>query len=135
MDPEWLTYAEASLRLGIKIDSVKRRARARHWARRTTNTGLVQVAVPADVLPDNSPDSRADGPPAVPPKDPLLSSLDPYLVEAATQRARADALAEQVADLKIERDRLLNIIESYGLRSVDTRPSMFDRIERLFKRR
>lgn len=136
MEEQWLTYAEAASRLGIKIDSVKRRARSRRWPRRKSNGGLVQVAIPADALPDalldiledrrsdalpdNPPSIRADNPP-------------PSAYEASAQRARADALAEQVADLRAERDRLLTIIESQS-RPIDARPGFLDRIERFFRR-
>lgn len=138
MNSEWLTYVEAAERLGIKTDSVKRRARARHWPRRTTNSGLVQVAIPADALPDDRPDIRTDDPPTILPENPLPSAPDQlhkYAIEAAMQRARADALSEQITDLKTERDRLLTIVESYASRPVDTRPrGFFDNLGRFFKR-
>lgn len=133
MDAEWLTYAEAAQRLGIKSDSVKRRARSRRWLRRTSNTGVVQVAIPADVLPDASADGRSD---ALPDNQAPIRTDNPppsALVEAETQRARADALAEQVADLRTERDRLLTIIENQS-RPIDARPGFLDRLAQAFRR-
>lgn len=47
-------------------------------------------------------------------QNPLQSALTEASAEAAGQRARADALAEQVNDLKKERDRLLSIIEKHS---------------------
>lgn len=38
-----MTYAEAAERLGIKPDSVKRRARSRRWPRRVGNDGAARV--------------------------------------------------------------------------------------------
>lgn len=133
MDAEWLTYAEAAQRLGIKIDSVKRRARSRRWPRRTSNAGLVQVAIPADVLADAPTDARSD---ILTNNQPPLRTDDPppsALVEAEAQRARADALAEQVADLRAERDRLITIIENQS-RAVDARTGFLDRLAQLFRR-
>lgn len=135
MQEEWLTYAEAAQRLGIKIDSVKRRARSRRWARRTSNAGVVQVGIPADVLADAPTDGRSDilpdNPPSILTSDPPPSAV----AEAEAQKARADALAEQVTDLRAERDRLLSIIEGYASRPVDTRRfGIFDQLGRLFRR-
>lgn len=115
MHEKWLTYSEAAKALDIKIDSVKRRARARRWPRRTGNDGIVQVGIPADVLAEDRADSLTDDPPSNPPQDPPLSALVEQLnnarLEATEHRARADALADQVRDLRTERDRLLSVIE------------------------
>lgn len=115
MHEKWLTYSEAAKALDIKIDSVKRRARARRWPRRTGNDGMVQVGIPADALAEDRADSLTDDPPINPPQDPPLSALVEQLnnarIEAAEHRARASALADQVADLRTERDRLLSVIE------------------------
>lgn len=130
MEEQWLTYVEAAQQLGIKIDSVKRRARARHWARRTNNGGIVQVAIPAEVLAECRSDALPDHPHSISVNDPPPSAH----AEAEAQRARADALAEQVKDLRTERDRLLTIIENQS-RPVDVRhPSILGRLERFFRR-
>lgn len=130
MQEEWLTYAEAAKLLGIKIDSVKRRARARHWPRRTNNGGIVQVAIPADVLAECRSDALPDHPHSISVNDPPPSAH----AEAEAQRARADALAEQVKDLRTERDRLLTIIENQS-RPVDVRRrGILDRLELFFRR-
>ncbi|QXI66244.1 hypothetical protein CP157_04036 (plasmid) [Paracoccus marcusii] len=127
----WLTYADAAALLGIKLDSVKRRARARQWNRRTKNDGIVEVCIPEDALPDLRPDNPLNIPDAIRPNDPPLNALrdraEAAEKEAAAQAARAAALADQVADLRIERDRLLTIIERHTLQ---TRPFW----SRLFRR-
>lgn len=133
MQEQWLTYHEAAEALGIKVDSVKRRARARRWPRRTGNNGVVQVGIPTDALAEGRSERPSDDPsailPAVPPPS-AVADLQKYIVEAAEQRARADALADQVADLRADRDRLLSIIEKQASRTVDTRPvvGFWDRI-------
>lgn len=115
MTETWLTYGDAAARLGIKIDSVKRRARARRWPRRTGNDGLVQIQVPEDALPERRPDNPLDIPDVIRPEEQpgadLRDRAEAAEREAAAQTARANALAEQIADLRTERDRLLTIIE------------------------
>lgn len=130
MEEQWLTYVEAAQQLGIKIDSVKRRARARHWARRTNNGGIVQVAIPSDILAERRSDAPPDDPHSISVGHPPPSAH----AEAEAQRARADALAEQVKDLRAERDRLLTIIENQS-RPIDVRRhGILDRIERFLRR-
>ena len=118
MADTWLTYADAAARLGIKADSVKRRARARRWPRRTGNDGLVQIQVPEEALPEHRPDNPPDIPDTIRPNESPLNALRDRVEtaekQAAAQQARADALSEQVADLRVERDRLLTIIERHA---------------------
>lgn len=45
-DRIWLTYADAAQKLGISIDSVRRRARKEHWGKRKNNLGKLTVSVP-----------------------------------------------------------------------------------------
>lgn len=139
MTENWLTYADAAIRLGIKPDSVKRRARARRWPRRTGNDGLVQVCIPPDVLRGIRPDNTPDNPDTIRPSDPPLPLLLETLellrkteADAASQKARADALADQVADLRSDRDRLMSIVES---QSRPVQPVVTARFfDRLFRR-
>lgn len=136
----WLTYADAAERLGIKVDSVKRRARARRWHRRTRNDGIVEISIPTDALTDRRPDYTPDNPDLIRPPDPpsnsLLEALDllrKVEAEAASHKARADALADQVADLRTDRDRLMSVIEE---QSRTARPVVtVGFFERLFRRR
>lgn len=63
-DVKMMTYVEAAGVLGIKIDSVKRRARNRGWKRIKGNDGLVRIGVPVEILAlserDNPPDPPSD---------------------------------------------------------------------------
>lgn len=122
MTETWLTYSQAAERLRIKTDSVKRRARARRWPRRTGNDGIVQVGIPADALTEDRAEILTDDPPINPPSSALVEQLNSARIEAAEHRARADALADQVADLRAERDRLLSVIER---RASEVRPATF----------
>lgn len=91
MEHIFLTYDEAATRLGIKTDSVRRRARARKWPRRAGNDGKAQVGIPPDVL-------RADNPPGPPPSHPPDT-------EAAELRVENRMLRERLDELRDERDR------------------------------
>lgn len=124
---QWLTYDEAAKLLGIKPDSVRRRATARKWPRRQGNDGLARVLMPSGIIPDHPPDALPEGVPAVIP--------DAGLIErAARAEARADALAAQVADLRTDRDRWRELAEKLaasGNSDAGTaRPSGF--LERFF---
>lgn len=107
-DDRWLTYNEAATALGIKPDSVRRRATARKWPRRQGNDGLARVLLPPDAMPELPPDDGAvDAPAFVPALSP-----DPGLIErAARAEARADALDAQIADLRTDRDRWRDLAE------------------------
>lgn len=63
-DVKIMTYADAASVLGVKVDSVKRRARNRGWKRIRGNDGLMRIGVPVEVLAlserDNPPDSQPD---------------------------------------------------------------------------
>lgn len=140
MTETWMTYADAADRLGIKLDSIKRRARARRWNRRTRNDGAVEICIPPDALPERRPDNTPDNPgvirPADPPSNLLLEALEMLRkteADAASHKARADALADQVADLRTDRDRLMSVIEE---QSRTARPIVtVGFFERLFRRR
>lgn len=91
MEHIFLTYDEAATRLGIKPDSVRRRARARKWPRRKGNDGKVKVGIPPDVL-------GADHPPGLP-------SGPPPDTEAAELRVENRMLRERLEELRDERDK------------------------------
>ena len=94
MEHIFLTYDEAGKRLGIKPDSVRRRARSRKWPRRQGNDGRALVGIPPDIL-------RADDPPGPPPGPPPGAPTD---MEAAELRVENRMLRERVEELKAERD-------------------------------
>ena len=100
-DGEWMTWAEAADRLGIKPESVKRRARARRWARRTGNDGKASVKVPNDVLQDAPPDVRAA----------VLPDQSDVMERAIRAEARADAAEKMLENMTEERDRWRDMSE------------------------
>ena len=75
MSDLWMTYAEAGERLGIKPESVKRRARLKVWPKRIGNDGLARVQVPGMIDPPGHPaDSPPDeSPPKSAPNSPLMT--------------------------------------------------------------
>ena len=108
MSGDWLTYQEAATRLGIKVDSVKKRAARRLWQRTTGNDGRTRVLVPSDSPGPVS----VDIPPDMPPGHGDVSVPDDTREKLAASEARAAVLAAQVEDLQRERDRLLSILET-----------------------
>lgn len=137
----WLTYAEAAEMLGIKLDSVKRRARGRKWPRMVGNDGRCRIQLPAE---ENRAAGRAAAraddsriPPDFPsPESALLERVSAAEIRAAVAEARADGLSERLKetkaaldDAKTERDRLLTIIEQQSAESRSAVPvSIWDRI-------
>ena len=96
-DMRMMTYAEAAAALGVKPDSVQRRARNRRWRRERGNDGLVRVAVPVALL-DKSPDN--------PPDIPGDFQEDVRRLEriVATLETEVRMLREAQADLRADRD-------------------------------
>lgn len=107
-DGEWLTYADAAIRLGIKIDSVKRRAAARKWPRRQGNDGRARVRIPSDAIPDATPAPSPAPTPEVAPDDggivARLAVAEARLSDALAERDRWREMAEALRrDLAAER--------------------------------
>lgn len=113
MEHIFLTYNEAADRLGIKPDSVRRRARARKWPRRKGNDGKTQVGIPPDVL-------GADAPPGGP-------GGSPPDMEAAELRVENRMLRERLDELRDERDKWREQAE----RLAEPRPGIIERLGRL----
>ena len=111
-DGEWMTWAEAAERLGIKPESVQRRARARRWARRTGNDGRVSVKVPASAIPDASPDVRADIPAVI------LPDQSATVERAIRAEARAEAAEKMLENVTEERDRWRQMAERLSHREI-----------------
>ena len=114
---EWLTYEEAANRLGIKADSVRRQARAKKWARRKMNDGVVQVEVPGGRLEDR----REDNPPAQSAPD-----LTPdQAARLAAAEVRADLAEKHAEEIREDRDKWRDMAQ----RLSEPR-SIFDRVFR-----
>jgi hypothetical protein len=112
---KWMTYSDAADRLGIKLASVKRQARAKNWARRTMNDGVVQVAIPADRLAERPTDS----PPAHSAPD-HTAELSARLSAAEVRAGMAEKRASEIAE---DRDHWRGMAER-----LSERRSIFDRI-------
>lgn len=119
-----MTYTDAAERLGIKIASVKRQARAKSWPRRSMNDGTVQVCIPPDRLTDH--------PPPIPPENPQADSGADLSARLAVAEIRAE-LAEKRAD-EIARDRDAWRAQAERLAS-EPRASSLNLIERIFGRK
>lgn len=112
MEHIFLTYDEAAARLGIKSDSVRRRARSRKWPRRQGNNGKTQVGIPPDLL---GADGSHGDPPGPPPDN------EKEHLEVQVRLAVAEA---RLADVTAERDRLAALLE----KALEPRPSIIARI-------
>jgi hypothetical protein len=100
-DPaNWLTYDEAAERLGIKPDSVRRRAAARKWPRRLGNDGRARIRIPDEAIP---PDVRGDITPALPPD--ASAELNAARVELSGLRAELAGVRNRLHDTQADRDR------------------------------
>lgn len=120
MDHIFLTYEEAGKRLGIKSDSVRRRARSRKWPRRSGNDGLTQVGVPSELLTPEPSHGSPGGP------------LPGHITDNETVELRAENrfLKEKVEDLKEDRDRWRTQAEQLS----KPRSGLIERIaDRLFR--
>lgn len=105
-----LTYAEAGKVLGIKADSVARRARNRRWKRELGNDGLTRVgvplsAIPPDISPDVSPDVSQDIP-----REIRVSEVE-HLARIAGLEAEVRLLRENADDLRQDRDAWRRLAE------------------------
>lgn len=117
-DGEWLTWNEAADRLGIKPESVKRRARAKKWARRTGNDGLAKVRIPPTRL-ERAEDDRADDREAI-----RSDQSDAYLERAIRAEARAEAAEKITDEIRADRDEWRKMAE----RLSQTRPGIIARL-------
>lgn len=98
---EWMTYAEAAARLGIKAESVKRRARSRKWPRRVGNDGAARVLVPRERLDGVGEDAPEAGLRAIlPPPTPDAATLE----RAIRAEARAEAAEALLGEVRADRD-------------------------------
>ena len=89
----WLTYSEAAEKLGIKIDSVKRRARARRWAKRIRNDGIAEVRIPTDALAESRQEALTARPEDNPPHEPALSER---IIKAETREPQPPRPAQKL---------------------------------------
>lgn len=93
MPGDWLTYAEAAKRLGIKPESVKKRAIRRGWPRQTGNDGLARIR-----LPDDLPAPHVSGP---------ISS--PAAPDTTGDSEIREKLAAAETEIRLLRERLTDL--------------------------
>lgn len=105
-DTVWMTYEDAGRALGIKADSVRRRAASRKWPRRRGNDGLARVGIPAEIIPD--------GTPFVTPEVPDESGR--IREELAASEARLEMAERRAIELAEDRDRWRQLAEKLSER-------------------
>ena len=117
MPSEWLTYAAAGERLGLRPESIRQKAFRNHWPKRLGNDGFAQVKIDiAETLaaaPPRRPrsglvaaerlrqDTRRDTPEA---ETPLAAEPDHAHV-VATLHARIVDLQAELMQLHVDRER------------------------------
>lgn len=111
MTTEWHTYQEAADLLGIKPQSVKKRAIRRHWPRMTGNDGLARIQLPDEALPPAPGPVPADIPGDISlPVDDTGERLRAELAATREALARAEgenaANRDRITDLTTDRDAL-----------------------------
>lgn len=106
----WMTYNEAAAALGIKPDSVRRQARQRNWPRRTTNSGLAQVDVPPDRIPESRPASFPESAASSPPNSSDKSARQSSRI--AGLEAALAASERRAAELVDDRDQWRSMTKS-----------------------
>ena len=121
-DHIWLTYDEAAQALGIKADSVRRRAAARKWPKRPGNDRTVRVGIPRDAIPAHTPDATHDTIRDVTPDytDAIRSDLAETKIALAASEAEVSGLRDRLADTQAERDRLAALLN----RALEHRPAV-----------
>lgn len=113
----WLTYDEAATRLGIKPDSVRRRAASRKWPRRVGNDGLARIGIPATIIPDRIPDAT--------PENPDNSDA----IRIAVLETETAMLRERLNEMRADRDRLAGLLEkALEPRPVQVAPGFWARL-------
>lgn len=117
-DTIWMTYAEAAERLGIKAASVKRRATARKWPKRTGNDRKIRVGIPREIIPDATPENTPD-------TSPITITAD-----LAAAHAEIQGLKDQIERADAERDRILALLE----KAIEAKRSPIARlVDRIFQ--
>jgi hypothetical protein len=98
----WLTYDEAAQRIGIKPDSVRRRAAAKKWPRRIGNDGLARVGLTPDLIPEIlntiAPDHTPD-------------ESEKIGADLAAAKATITGLEARLADTQTDRDHWRDMVE------------------------
>lgn len=97
----FFTYDEAAKRLGIKPDSIRRRASARRWPKKMGNDGLARVGIPTTIIPDAIPEIT---PEITPDNYSIREELAKTKEALARAEGYAEATASRLIDLAADRD-------------------------------
>ena len=125
-DHVWLTYDEAAEALGIKADSVRRRAAARKWPKRPGNDRTVRVGIPRDAIHDRTSDATPAPIRDVTPDDTdqIRADLAATKIALAASQAETAGLRDRLTDTQADRDRLAALLE----KALEPRPGILARI-------
>lgn len=106
MSDEWLTYEQASERLGCTPEAARQKAIRGRWQRTRGNDGKARVRLPDGV---RTPSERANGKPVRPPSERVS---DKAALERLTRALEAHITTLQ-AEIVAERARVLKAIDDY----------------------
>ncbi len=96
-DTRWMTYQEMADRLGMKVESARRRAQREGWPRLPGNDGHTRVGVPGDAIAQrNAPDATDGGDNHAG----ALAALREALSRERDRADRAEAAAAAVPELR-----------------------------------
>jgi hypothetical protein len=115
-----MTYHEAAAALGITLESVRRTARKKRWAKLDSNDGLARVDVPDELLaerPEGGPEECPKDSPEVSPEVVTvltrhIERLEDQLVEAHKRVADRDEMVTQRDAARAERDVATTQVEA-----------------------
>lgn len=120
MSDEWLTYEQASERLGCTPEAARQKAIRGRWQRTRGNDGKARVRLPDGV---RTPSERANGKPVRPPSERvsdkaalerLTRALEAHIAtlqaEIVAERGNVEGLRAEIAT---ERARALKAIDDY----------------------
>lgn len=126
MDDGWMTYAEAGRIMGIKPESVKRRARSKHWPKTIGNDGLARIRIPDLPHTRGNPEDipEDESPPKILP-DPPHDDTRERLASAETE---IRLLRERLEDLTADRNALRDALA----RAAEKKPAAVGFFARLF---
>src|SRR4051812_31956331 len=104
--------AEAAARLGVSVDTIRRRLRGGTLTAQRDNNGQWRIEVPDHAPPMQPARVHRAAPPYAVPKQPIQAPGD----ADGHARELVDVLRAQVADLQQERDRLLELVATLATR-------------------
>jgi chromosome segregation ATPase len=127
-----MTYHEAAAALGITLESVRRTARKKRWAKLDSNDGLARVEIPDELLAARQQDPPEDRPEDDPQDEALIARLDEEIASlkaiVESERRRADEASQRAARLEGEAEGLRGVIGAEQRRA-DSERERADRLQ------